>query len=72
MNIKALLLDFYGTLVYEDGEVISRVCEKIRKMSPYCPETREIATYWWEKFFSSGDNRADIECYNLLDLVGYV
>ena len=53
MNIKALFLDFYGTLVYEDGEVISRICENIRKASPYCPETREIATYWWEKFFSS-------------------
>lgn len=53
MKIKALFLDFYGTLVYEDGEVISRICEKIRKMSPYCPETREIATYWWERFFSS-------------------
>jgi len=53
MNIKALFLDFYGTLVYEDGEVISRICKKIRKASPYCPETREIATYWWEKFFSS-------------------
>ena len=53
MNIKALFLDFYGTLVYEDGEVISRICENIRKASPYCPETREIATYWWGKFFSS-------------------
>ncbi|MEN6313965.1 MAG: HAD family hydrolase [Clostridiaceae bacterium] len=53
MNIKALFLDFYGTLVYEDGEIINRICEKIRKTSPYCPDTREIATYWWEKFFSS-------------------
>ena len=52
MNIKALFLDFYGTLVYEDGEVISRICEKIRKVSPDYPKTKDIATYWREKFFS--------------------
>lgn len=53
MKIKALFLDFYGTLVYEDGEVISRICERIRKASPFSPEARDIASYWWKKFFSS-------------------
>lgn len=52
-EVKALFLDFYGTLVYEDGEVISRICERIKKESPCRPEISDIASFWWKKFFSS-------------------
>lgn len=31
MRLKVLFLDLYGTLVYEDGEVIKRICERLRK-----------------------------------------
>lgn len=53
MKTKALFLDFYGTLVYEDGEIISRICERIRRMSPVSQDTKEIGSFWWKEFFSS-------------------
>jgi 2-haloalkanoic acid dehalogenase type II len=73
MKIRVLFLDFYGTLVHEDGEVVSRICERIKKSSPFNPETGDIASYWWGKLFSScaesfGENfrlQRDIELKSL-------
>jgi 2-haloalkanoic acid dehalogenase type II len=53
MRIKALFLDFYGTLVHEDDEIVRKMCERICNESPCRPETGEIKNYWWELFSSS-------------------
>ncbi len=34
MHLKAIFLDFYGTLVHEDDEIIPGICEKISFHSP--------------------------------------
>lgn len=49
MSTKAFFVDFYGTLVHEDGEVIREItkilCETGRVEDP-----SEVDTFWWEDF----------------------
>ncbi|WP_010274219.1 HAD family hydrolase [Paenibacillus senegalensis] len=51
MKPKAIFLDFYGTLVHEDDDIIPVICEEIR-LSSTKPESSvtEIAAYWWKSF----------------------
>jgi 2-haloalkanoic acid dehalogenase type II len=46
MKYKALLLDFYGTLVAEDDAVITRIVGLIAQHSPICSDPRRIAGDW--------------------------
>ena len=47
--IKALFLDFYGTVVYEDGEVIEKIVQEIIRTGN--EESRsEVGGYWWHEF----------------------
>ncbi|MGH1493622.1 MAG: HAD family hydrolase [Acidimicrobiales bacterium] len=48
--IKALLLDFYGTVVHEDDIVMTDVCQQISKASPLTATVEEIDSYWWSDF----------------------
>lgn len=57
---EAVFIDFYGTVVHEDGEVIKRVSQEIFDTGKV-NEKREIGDYWWREFQSSflasyGDN----------------
>lgn len=61
MKIKAIFLDFYGTLVHEDDEIIPIICQKIKDSSNLNVELDEIGKYWWNVFYdlfskSYGDN----------------
>lgn len=47
--IKAIFIDFYGTVVYEDGEVIEIVTKEIFDTG-IASNTSEIASYWWKEF----------------------
>lgn len=53
--IKAIFLDFYGTVVHEDGEIIKRISNgifntgKVEKIS-------DIDHYWWETFYDLFSN----------------
>lgn len=58
--VKALFLDFYGTVVHEDGEVIKQVSQEIFATGNV-KDKSEIGSYWWNEFrgaFTSayGDN----------------
>lgn len=53
--IKAIFIDFYGTVVYEDGEVIKRVVQEIirTKNTDVAGNTEDkssIDGYWWKEF----------------------
>jgi hypothetical protein len=50
MRYKALLLDFYGTLVEEDDQVIEQMLPKIVASSPLAPEQREVGRLWITHF----------------------
>jgi 2-haloacid dehalogenase/putative hydrolase of the HAD superfamily len=59
--MKALFLDFYGTLVEEDNEIIKQICSKIVAQSQTVTHEKEVGRYWWEQFTqgcarSYGDN----------------
>jgi YjjG family noncanonical pyrimidine nucleotidase len=48
-NYKAFFVDFYGTIVHEDGEVIKKItkiiCETGKVENP-----SDVGTFWWKDF----------------------
>ncbi|WP_456278784.1 HAD family hydrolase [Bacillus sp. AK128] len=50
MCAKALFLDFYGTVVHEDGEIISNICKQIKENSKTEATISEIGGLWWNSF----------------------
>lgn len=58
--IKALFVDFYGTVVHEDGEVIKQISQEIYDTGKVNDKS-EIGSYWWSEFQNAflnayGDN----------------
>ena len=49
--IKAIFMDFYGTVVFEDGEVIEVIAKEILDTGK-ADNTSEIGGYWWREFQS--------------------
>ena len=47
--IKALFLDFYGTIVHEDGAVIKIVSQRIFDTG-IVENKSDIGTFWWNEF----------------------
>ena len=47
--IKALFVDFYGTIVHEDGEVIKQISQEIYDTGKVNDKS-EIGSYWWGEF----------------------
>lgn len=50
--IKAVFIDFYGTVVHEDGEVIKQVSQEIFDTG-IVSNISEIGNYWWNEFQTS-------------------
>lgn len=73
---QAVFLDFYGTIVHEDGEIVQRISQEIvdtgRAASP-----AEVSAYWWGTFqraclCACGDNFAtqrELETRSLADTI---
>ena len=49
MGIKAFFVDFYGTIVHEDGEIIKRIT-KIINDTGNAENLSEIDSFWWKDF----------------------
>ena len=49
MSIKAFFVDFYGTIVHEDGEIIKKVT-KIINDTGNAENLSEIDLFWWKDF----------------------
>lgn len=47
--MKAIFIDFYGTVVHEDGEVIKQVSQEIFDTGKV-KDKSEIGSYWWNEF----------------------
>lgn len=47
--IKAFFVDFYGTIVHEDGEVIKKITEIISATGKV-EDKREVGAFWWNDF----------------------
>lgn len=50
--VKAVFIDFYGTVVHEDGEVIKKVCQDIFD-SGKVQNKSEIDAYWWKQLLEA-------------------
>lgn len=50
--LKAIFTDFYGTIVYEDGEVIEKISQEIFDTG-VVEEKSQIGAYWWQEFQSA-------------------
>lgn len=50
--VKAIFIDFYGTLVFEDGEVIKEITQLIYDTG-YVEDKSQIDSFWWQEFQSS-------------------
>lgn len=46
---KAVFLDFYGTVVHEDGEVIQKITQIIHETGDM-EEPKKIGAFWWKEF----------------------
>ena len=49
MSIKAFFVDFYGTIVHEDGEVIKKITDIICKTGRV-EDPSEVDAFWWKDF----------------------
>ncbi len=47
--VKAVFIDFYGTIVHEDGAVIKEVCQEIVDTG-VVQDKSQIDAYWWQEF----------------------
>ena len=47
---EALLLDFYGTVVHEDDEVVASICRTIADTTNLSAEPSDIGRHWWQVF----------------------
>ena len=47
---KAVFLDFYGTLVHEDDEIIAEITKKMSAACGRKHSSNVIASYWWQSF----------------------
>ncbi len=59
---RGILLDFYGTMVHEDDEVIQSICLQIQETSPQRPTLEDIASAWWS-LFSGKCSRAYLDTF---------
>ena len=47
--VKAFFLDFYGTVVHEDGEIIKKITDIIYNTG-IVENKSEIGSFWWNDF----------------------
>lgn len=48
---EAIFLDFYGTVVFEDGENIEKI-SKIIQDTGEVKDISEVGSYWWNEFYA--------------------
>lgn len=58
MKFKAIFLDFYGTLVHEDDDILPLIYDEVRRSSSDDIEASHIGKYWSTAFFDLSR-----ECY---------
>ena len=48
--IRGLLLDFYGTVVEEDDEVVASICGRAAESGPGEVSAEQVSAAWWGAF----------------------
>lgn len=47
--VKAIFIDFYGTVVFEDGENVGRISNRIFETGQ-AESASQVGSYWWDVF----------------------
>lgn len=74
--VKAIFIDFYGTVVYEDGEIVKKISQKIYETGN-AQSVSQVDSYWWKTFKtlfenSYGENfrtQRELETKSLIDTI---
>lgn len=74
--VKAIFLDFYGTVVFEDGEIVNRISQILYETGN-AQNVGEIGNYWWNRFRTLFENaygasfrtQRDLEIQSLKDTI---
>ncbi len=76
--IKAIFVDFYGTIVFEDGENVSKISNRIYETGK-AESASQVGSYWWDVFKTLFENsygesfrtQRDLETQSLVDTIKY-
>ena len=76
--IKAIFVDFYGTIVFEDGENVSKISNRIYETGK-AESASQVGSYWWDVFKtlfenSYGENfqtQRELETQSLIDTINH-
>lgn len=76
--VKAVFIDFYGTVVFEDGENVSRISNRIFETGK-AESASKVGSYWWDVFKtlfenSYGENfrtQRELETQSLVNTIQY-
>lgn len=50
--VRGLLLDFYGTIVHEDDDIVADICEEVAGHAPPAMTAKAVGRIWSEIFFT--------------------
>ena len=53
--IKAIFIDFYGTVVFDDGEIVSKISQMIYETGN-AESVSQVDSYWWNSFRTLFEN----------------
>lgn len=74
--VKAIFIDFYGTVVFEDGENVAKISQILYETGK-AESVGEIGSYWWNRFKTLFENaygenfrtQRDLEIQSLKDTI---
>ena len=74
--VKAVFADFYGTIVFEDGENVAKISNRIYETGN-AQSVSEIGSYWWNRFQKLFENaygenfrtQRELETQSLIDTI---
>lgn len=74
--IESIFLDFYGTVVFEDGEIVAKISQTLYETGN-TESVGEIGSYWWNRFKTLFENaygenfrtQRDLEIQSLKDTI---
>lgn len=74
--VEAIFIDFYGTVVFEDGEIVKQISQIIYETGK-ATSASEIDGYWWNRFKELFENaygenfrtQRDLEIQSLKDTI---
>ena len=74
--IESIFLDFYGTVVFEDGEIVAKISQTLYETGN-AERVGEIGSYWWNRFKTLFENaygenfrtQRDLEIQSLKDTI---